>query len=116
MWFLTVDPFVRISVFTSDYTAGVSSRTFTVKKDLNGANMDTLTKSCSPTMVITANGEVQTHEKAAVYVKELDMFLLIMCIDAPESTTNSRSSNLRVDAGKHLFSEGEKKVALFFFL
>ena len=42
------------------------------------------------------------------------VFLLIMCIDAPESTTNSLSSSLRVDAGKHLFSEGEKNVALFF--
>ena len=42
----------------------------------------------------------------------LKSFLLIMCIDAPESTTNSRSSSLRVDAGKHLFSEGEKNVAL----
>ena len=41
-------------------------------------------------------------------------FLLIICIDAPESTTNSRSSGLRVDAGRHLFSEGEKNVALFF--
>ena len=37
--------------------------------------MDTLTKSCSPTIVITANGEVQTHEEAIVYVKELDIFL-----------------------------------------
>ena len=35
-----------------------------------------------------------------------------MCIDDPESTTNSRSSGSRVDAGKHLFSEGEKNVAL----
>ena len=42
------------------------------KKDLNSAEMDTLTKSCSPTIVITANGEVQTHEEATVYVKELD--------------------------------------------
>ena len=33
------------------------------KKDLNKAEMDTLTKSCSPTIVITANGEVQTHEE-----------------------------------------------------
>ena len=32
---------------------------------------------------------------------------MILCIDAPESTTNSRSSGLRVDdAGRHLFSEG----------
>ena len=37
-----------------------------------------------------------------------------MCIDAPESTTNSRSSGVRVDAGRHLFSEGEKNAALFF--
>ena len=34
------------------------------KKDLNDAEMDTLTKSCSPTIVVTANGEVQTHEEA----------------------------------------------------
>ena len=45
------------------------------KKDLSNAEMDTLTKSCSPTTVITANGEVQTHEEAIVYVKELDIFL-----------------------------------------
>ena len=45
------------------------------KKDLSDAEMDTLTKSCSPTTVITANGEVQTHEEAIVYVKELDKFL-----------------------------------------
>ena len=45
------------------------------KKDLSDAEMDTLTKSCSPTIVITAHGEVQTHEEATVYVKELDIFL-----------------------------------------
>ena len=37
------------------------------KKDLSNAEMDTI--------VITANGEVQTHEEAIVYVKELDLFL-----------------------------------------
>ena len=42
------------------------------KKNLSEAEMDTLTKSCSPTIVITANGEVQTHEEATVYVKELE--------------------------------------------
>ena len=40
------------------------------KKDLNSGEMDTLTKSCSPTIVITATGEVQTHEEATVYVME----------------------------------------------
>ena len=51
------------------------------KKDLSDAEMDTLTKSCSPTMVITANGEVQTHEEAIVYVKELDTFLTMKVLD-----------------------------------
>ena len=36
------------------------------KKDLSNAEMDTLTKSCSPAIVITANGEVQTHEEASL--------------------------------------------------
>ena len=51
------------------------------KKDLNSAEMDTLTKSCSPTIVITANGEVQTHEEATVCVKELDVFLTMKVLE-----------------------------------
>ena len=43
------------------------------KKDLNSAELETLTTSKSPTTVITANGEVQTHEEATVYVKELSL-------------------------------------------
>ena len=50
-------------------------------KDLSDAEMDTLTKSCSPTRVITANGEVQTHEEAAVYVEKLDIFLTMKVIE-----------------------------------
>ena len=51
------------------------------KKDLNDAEMDTLTKSCGPTIVITANGEVQTHEEATVYVKELEKFLTMKVLE-----------------------------------
>ena len=51
------------------------------KKDLSDAEIDTLTKSCSPTIVITANGEVQTHEEATVYVKELDIFLTMKVLE-----------------------------------
>ena len=51
------------------------------KKDLSNAEMDTLTKSFSPTIVITANGEVQTHEEAIVYVKELDIFLTMKVLE-----------------------------------
>ena len=52
------------------------------KKDLSEAEMDTLTKSCSPTIVITANGEVaKRKEEAIVYVKELDMFLTMKVLE-----------------------------------
>ena len=52
-----------------------------IKKDLSDAEMDTLTKSSSLSKVITANGEVQTHEEAFVYVKELDIFLTMKVLD-----------------------------------
>ena len=51
------------------------------KKDLNSAELEAVTTSRSPTTVITANDEVQTHEEATVYVKELDIFLTMK--DAP---------------------------------
>ena len=41
------------------------------KNDLNSAELQNLMTSKSPTTVISANGEVQTHEEATVYVKEL---------------------------------------------
>ena len=55
------------------------------KNDLSDAEMDTLTKSCSLTTVITANGEVQTHEEAIVYVKELN----ILDYESPRKHTSS---------------------------
>ena len=51
------------------------------KKDLSDAEMDTLTKSCSPTIVITAKGEMQTHEETTVHVKELVMFLTMKVLE-----------------------------------
>ena len=47
------------------------------KKELSNTEIHALTKSCSLTIVRTANGEVQTHEKAIVYVKELGIFLTL---------------------------------------
>ena len=51
------------------------------KKDLNFVEMDTLTKSCSPTIVMTATGEVETHEEATVYVKDLVIFLTMKVLE-----------------------------------
>ena len=49
--------------------------------DIYSAEIDTLTKSCSPTIVITANGEVHTHEETSVYVKEWDIFLTMKVLE-----------------------------------
>ena len=51
------------------------------KKGFNSAELETLTTSRSLTTVTTANGEVQTHEEATVYVKELDMFLTMKVLE-----------------------------------
>ena len=50
-------------------------------KDLNSAELETVTTSRSPMTVITANGEVQTNEEATVYVKELDIFLTVKLLE-----------------------------------
>ena len=54
------------------------------KKDLNSAELETVTTSRSSMTVITANGEVQTNEEGTVYVKELGVFLTMKVLeDAP---------------------------------
>ena len=47
---------------------------------VDSARRHTLTKS--PTIVVTANGDVQTHEKATVYVKELEIFLTMKVLES----------------------------------
>ena len=51
------------------------------RKDLNSAQLETVRISRCPTSVITANGEVQTHEEATVYVRNLDMFLTVKILE-----------------------------------
>ena len=49
------------------------------KKDLNCAELETLTTSRSPTTVITANGAVQTHEEATVYPNRPQIVFELSC-------------------------------------
>ena len=51
------------------------------RKDLNSAEVETVRISNNPTTVVTANGEVQTKEDAAVYVKELDFLVTVMLLE-----------------------------------
>ena len=59
---------------------------------------------------------VGLHDFVKVSISaEFKSYLLIICIDAPESTANSRSSGLRFDgASRHQFSESEKNAVLCF--
>ena len=51
------------------------------EKDLNSADLETVTTWRSPTTVITANGEVQTKEEDTIYVRELGIFLTVKVLE-----------------------------------
>ena len=80
-----------------DQNPSLGSMHMISKKDLSNAEMDTLTKSCSPTIVITANGEVQTHEEATVFVKELDIFLTMKVLENSPAVFRSESFAMKTD-------------------
>ena len=86
------------------------------KKDLNSAEIDTLTTSRSPTTVITANGEVQTYEEATVHVKELDIFLTMKVFeDTPAvlSLGKVQYGEFRSDRGSWFISDFFLKLVYF---
>ena len=63
------------------------------KKYLSDAGMDTLTEIVQyPTIVITANGEVQTHEEATVYAEELDISLTMKVLENNASSFIARKA------------------------
>ena len=74
--------------------------------------MDTLTKSSSPTIVITANGEVQTHEEATVYVKELVIFLTKKVLENTPAVL-SLGKFCDENGNSYEWINGQKKTHLF---
>ena len=117
MWFLTIDPFVGIPVFIAKLSE--RQNCWRVIEDFHSQEFSnsltyTVASSCVCTSPLAVMTIVGVHDFVKVSISALlKSFLLIMCIDAPESTTNSLSSAFNVDAGRHLFSEGEKNVALW---
>ena len=70
-----------------------------------------MASSCVCTSPLAVMTIVGLHDFVKVSISaKFKSFMLIICIDAPESTTHARSSGLRFDAGMRLFSEGEKNV------
>ena len=80
------------------------------KKDLNRAELETVRISKSPTMVMTANGEVLAKEEATVYVRELDLFVTVMLLD--NTPTVLSLGRLCEDHGyTHHWISGQARVA-----
>ena len=51
------------------------------KKDLTSDELETLRRSRNPTVVVTANGKVQTNEEAQVYVHDLGLFVIVQLLE-----------------------------------
>ena len=51
------------------------------KKEISSEEMDTVKRSRTPTVVLTANGEVHTHEKAQVFVHDLNLFVTVQLLE-----------------------------------
>ena len=118
MWFLTVDPLIRISVFI----AKLSERycCWRVLENFHSQESNQFFDiHCGPFMRLhfstgCCDCRKTTRLRQGPFQQNSSPFCWSYAFDAPESTTNSLSSGLRFDASKHLFSEGEKNVALFF--
>ena len=95
--------------FPSERTAGVSSRRFTVTNRSNSLTF-TVASSFVCTSPLVATTVVGLWETITVSNSaEFRSFLLSMCIDAPESTTNSFSSGFITDGAGNQTSVSEKK-------
>ena len=102
------------TVFPNDRTDGVSSRNSTVTNKSKPLTYTVASSfvCTSPLAVITAVGVLDTRTISSS--AEFGSFLLSMCIDAPESKTNSLFSCSILDGERrHRTSEGEKNNALF---
>ena len=51
------------------------------KRDLSSDEMETLRRSRTPTVVVTANFEVQTNEEAQVDVHDRDLFVTVQLLE-----------------------------------
>ena len=51
------------------------------KKELSSEEMGTAKRSRNPTVVLTVNGEVHTHEEAQVFVHDLNQFVNVQLLE-----------------------------------
>ena len=49
--------------------------------DLSSEKLETLRRSRNPTVIVTANGEVQTNEEAQLHGHDLDLFVTVQLLE-----------------------------------
>ena len=69
--------------------------------------VDTVKRSRTPTVVLTANGEVQTHEEAQVFVHDQHQFVTVHLLDETPAVLSLRK--LREDTTDTPMSGSEVK-------
>ena len=115
MWFLTIDLFRRNTRFhRKAFRATILPACYRglLVKNASNSLTYTIASSCVCTSPLAVMAIVGPHNFVKVSISaSLRSFLLIMCIDAPESTTNSLSSGFKDDARWHLLSGDEKNAA-----
>ena len=118
MWILTIDPFIGIPVFI----AKLPERQYCWRVFEDFRSQEYISFFLHTQLPLRAfallHSRIWLSQDCTISSKYpfqhySSPFVLIMCIDARESTTNSLSTGFNVDAGRHLFSEGEKSAALW---
>ena len=100
--------------FPSDNTAGVFSRTFTVKNISKSLTYTIASSSCVCTSPLAVMTIVGLHDFVKVSISTDSSPLCWSCASTLRSPQQILfSSGVRFDAGRHLFSEGEKNAALW---
>ena len=67
------------------------------KKDLSSEEMGTVKRSRNPTVVLTANGEVHTHEEAQVFVHDLKLFVTVQLLEQDHGYSSGGSAVISHD-------------------
>ena len=86
------------------------------KRDLNSAELETMRMSKNPTMVMTANSEVQIREDPTVYVREVNLSVTVMLLEDTPAVLSlgklceDHGYNYQWTRGQkpHLFQNGRK--------
>ena len=78
------------------------------KKKISSEVMDTVRRSRTPTVLLTANGEVHTHEEAQVFVHDLNLFVTVQLLDETLAVLSPGKLSKTTDTPIYEWVSGQK--------